>query len=76
MVLEEATCNVRIYDNVLELVTTFPYLGSLITADTECTKKICSLLAKHWNGTLEYRDAMLETDRTWHGWTTSKRGRA
>lgn len=41
-----ATCNIRIRSDVLAQVDTFPYLGSLITDDTECTKEIHSRLAK------------------------------
>ena len=48
MTINGTTCNIRITfnNNILEQVTTFPYLGSLITNDTGCIKDIRSRLAK------------------------------
>jgi len=39
-------CHITIDSSTLAQVDTFPYLGSLITIDTECSKEICSRLAK------------------------------
>ena len=46
MTTNGTSCNIRINNNILEQVTTFPYLGSLITSDTGCSKDIRSRLAK------------------------------
>lgn len=46
MATDGSNCNIQISGKLLEQVDTFPYLGSLITADTECTKEIRSRLAK------------------------------
>jgi len=42
-------CTVRINNNILDQVDTFPYLGSLITDDANCTKEIRARLAKGYN---------------------------
>ena len=40
------SCNISINGEQLEQVHEFPYLGSLITDDSECTREIHTRLAK------------------------------
>jgi len=42
-------CVIRINNNILEQVDTFPYLGSLITEDANCKKEIRARLAKGYS---------------------------
>ena len=46
MVTNGTICSIKLQNTVLEHVDTFPYLGSLITSDTVCTKEIRSRFAK------------------------------
>ena len=46
MATNGATCSIKINSDTLEQVTVFPYLGSLITDDSECSKEIHARLAK------------------------------
>ena len=46
MATNGATCSIKINSDTLEQVTVFPYLGSLITDDSECSKEIQARLAK------------------------------
>ena len=41
-----SSCSIDINNMLVEVVSSFPYLGSLITDDTECTKDIRGRLAK------------------------------
>ena len=38
------SCRILIQNELLEQVDTFPYLGSLITEDGECTTEFCTRL--------------------------------
>lgn len=38
VVINATTCDIRVEGNRLEQVDIFPYLGSLITEDTDCSK--------------------------------------
>jgi len=49
MSTDGTTCNIHISDKILEQVDTFPCIGSLITADAECTKEIRS----RWHNVLQ-----------------------
>jgi hypothetical protein len=46
MATNGATCSIQINSDTLEQVIVFPYLGSLITDDSECSKEIHARLAK------------------------------
>jgi hypothetical protein len=46
MASDGADCDVNIQGAQLEQVNTFPYLGSLVTDDAECTKEIRARLSK------------------------------
>ena len=41
-----SSCSIAINNMLVEVVSSFPYLGSLITDDAECTKDIRGRLAK------------------------------
>ena len=41
-----SSCSIDINNMLVEVVSSFPYLGSLITDDTECTKDIRGRLTK------------------------------
>jgi len=46
MASDGIACHILIQNEQLEQVDTFPYLGSLITEDGECTTEFCTRLNK------------------------------
>jgi len=43
---KDGSCHIMIKGTQLEQLDTFPYLGSLITNDSECAKEVWARLAK------------------------------
>ena len=46
MTTVNGSCDVTIDNQTVEVMDTFPYLGSVITSDAECTADICARLNK------------------------------
>jgi len=44
MASDGIACRILIHNELLQQVDTFPYLGSLITEDGECTMELCNRL--------------------------------
>jgi len=62
MTSDGIACRILIHNELLEQVDTFPYLGSLITEDGECTTEFCREVKQRAGITAEDMEKSQHTD--------------